>query len=101
MKIVIRIFNVLIMALSVVAGVFLFMPPAFSFNSKVTIDVKTFSQFVPETEYSKDIDVVKLLGTDTIQIGINFKLDIAGLSANMHGDRDKINEGIFISTLTT
>ena len=82
------------MVLAITATVFLFATPAFSLNSNIAIDVATFSQFVPETEYSKDIDVVKLLGTDTIQIGINFKLDIAGLSANMHGDRDKINESI-------
>ena len=92
MKIVIRIFNVLIMALSVVAGVFLFMPPAFSFNSKVTIDVKTFSQFVPETEYSKDIKIEELLGTDSIYVGIKFQLDVQGIGEMKDGDRDRIND---------
>ena len=99
MKIVIRILNVLIMAISVAAGVFLFMPPAFSFNSKVTVNVSTFSQFVPETEYSKDIDIPGLLGTDSIYVGLRFELDAKGIMDMKDGDKEKINESLISKNL--
>ena len=99
MKIVIRIFNILIMAISVVAGVFLFMPPAFSFNSKVTVNVATFSQFVPETEYSKDINIPELLGTDSIYVGLKFQLDAQGIMDMKDGDKDKINDSLISKNL--
>ena len=99
MKIVIRILNILIMAISVAAGVFLFMPPAFSFNSKVTINVATFSQFVPETEYSKDIDIPTLLGTDSIYVGVRFQLDVAGIADMKDGDKEKINDKLIAENL--
>ena len=99
MKIAIRILNVIIMAISVVAGIFLFMPPAFSFNSKVTINVETFSQFVPETEYSKDIDIPTLLGTDSIYVGLRFKLDAKGIYDMKDGDKEKINDSLIAENL--
>ena len=99
MKIAIRILNIIIMAISVAAGVFLFMPPAFSFNSKVTINVATFSQFVPETEYSKDIDIPTLLGTDSIYVGVRFKLDVPGISEMKDGDKNKINDKLIAENL--
>ena len=99
MKIVIRIFNIIIMAISVVAGVFLFMPPAFSFNSKITVNVATFSQFVPETEYSKDIDIPGLLGTDSIYVGLKFSLDAKGIMDMKDGDKEKIDESLISKNL--
>ena len=92
MKLVIRIFNVIIMAIAAVAAVFLFVPPAFSFKSKITLSVDTFSQFVPETEYSKDIDIPTLLGTDVINVGLKFELDTAGINEMKDGNKEKINE---------
>ena len=94
MKFIIRIFNVVIMALAAVATIFLFASPAFSFNSKIDLDVKAFSQFVPETDYSKDIDIVKLLGTDTIYLRIKFSLNASDISQIMDGNRDDINKKI-------
>ena len=99
MKIVIRVLNILIMAISVAAGVFLFMPPAFSFNSKVTVNVATFSQFVPETEYSKDIDIPGLLGTDSIYVGLKFELDAKGIMDMKDGDKEKIDESLISKNL--
>ena len=99
MKIVIRILNILIMAISVAAGIFLFMPPAFSFKSKVTVNVATFSQFVPETEYSKDIDIPTLLGTDSIYVGLRFELDAQGIMDMKDGDKDKIDESLISKNL--
>lgn len=99
MKIVIRVLNIIIMAISVAAGVFLFMPPAFSFNSKVTVNVATFSQFVPETEYSKDIDIPTLLGTDSIYVGLKFELDAKGIMDMKDGDKEKIDESLISKNL--
>ncbi|MBP5575123.1 MAG: hypothetical protein J6X50_05300 [Bacilli bacterium] len=99
MKIAIRVLNIIIMAISVAAGIFLFMPPAFSFNSKVTINVATFSQFVPETEYSKDIDIPTLLGTDSIYVGVRFQLDVPGIADMKDGDKEKINEKLIADNL--
>ena len=99
MKIVIRVLNIIIMAISVAAGVFLFMPPAFSFNSKVTVNVATFSQFVPETEYSKDIDIPTLLGTDSIYVGLKFELDAKGIMDMKDGNKEKIDESLISKNL--
>lgn len=100
MKLIIRIFNILIMAMSVAAGIFLFMPPAFSFNSKVTLNVKTFSDFVPETEYSKDINIAELLGTDSIYVGIKFKLDVQGIADMKDGNKEKIDDTLIADNIT-
>ena len=99
MKIVIRVLNIIIMAISVAAGIFLFMPPAFSFNSKVTVNVSTFSQFVPQTEYSKDIDIPTLLGTDSIYVGLKFQLDAQGIMDMKDGDKEKIDESLISKNL--
>lgn len=92
MKFAIRIFNIVIMAFSLAATVLLFATPTFTFNSKIAVDVAAFSKFVPETEYTKDVDIVKLIGTDTINLRIKFALDNDGISKAMSGDKDKINE---------
>ena len=99
MKIAIRILNVIIMAISVAACVFLFMPPAFSFNSRVTINVATFSEFVPKTEYSNDINIPELLGTDSIYVGMKFSLDAQGIMDMKDGNREKINSSLIDESL--
>lgn len=80
------------MALAALATVLLFATPTFTFNSKIEVNVNAFSKFVPETEYTKDVDIVKLIGTDTINVGIKFYLDSDGISKSMSGNRDQINE---------
>ena len=92
MKIAIRIFNVVIMAIAVAAGIFLFTTTAFSFNSKIAVDVGMLSQFVPNTQYTEEIDVPKLLGTDVINLSVKFNVDMNGMNKAMTGDRDAINE---------
>ena len=94
MKLIIRVFNIVIMALAAVATIFLFASPAFYFNSRIDLDVKTFSQFVPETTYSKDIKIEELLGTDTIHVRIKFNLSASNLNEIMDGNRDDINDKI-------
>ena len=94
MKIVIRIFNVLILALSAAAAVLLFTTPAFSFNSNIGLDVGTFSKFVPDSKYKNDYDVPTLLGTDVINVSIKFNVDVGGLNTMASGNREAINENI-------
>lgn len=104
MKLVLRLFNVLIMALSAAAAVLLFATPAFSFNSNIAVDVKTLSAFVPETQYTKDYDMVTMLGTDTINLSLHFKVNAAGLGTMASGNRDAINNNILkenVDELTT
>lgn len=100
MKIVLRIFNVLIMAISVAAIVFLFAAPSFSFNSNIAIDVATFSKFVPENELIEDFDAVRILGTDEIQFSIQFELDSKGVSRTAKGDREIINEDVISKNIS-
>ena len=99
MKIAVRIFNAVIMALSLVATVFLFASPTFSFNSHVALDVNTFAKFVPDTQYSKNINIVELIGTDEIHVGIKFSLNPMGTADIMGGSRDKINDQIVSSNV--
>ena len=94
MKLVLRILNGVILALSLAAGICLFAVPTFSFNSNIALDVKTFSQFVPQTEYTNNIDIVHMLGTDTIEVGINFQLTAADTTKVMNGNREIINNEI-------
>ncbi len=99
MKIVLRIFNIIIMALSMMAGIFLFVAPSFSFNSDIALDVGSFSQFVPNTEYSDDIDIVQLLGTDEVHFSIQFEIDRAGLTKTSKGDREVINNDVIFKNI--
>lgn len=94
MKLVLRIFNIAIMLLSLVATVFLFASPSFSFNSNIALDINSFSQFVPDNEFTHDLNFVDLLGTDTIQVRVKFSLDAGGVSKIMNGDREIINKEI-------
>lgn len=94
MKVVVRVFNFIIMALSLTATIFLFAAPAFSFNSNIALDVKTFSAFVPENDLIEDFDAVRILGTDEIQFSIQFKLNASGVRKTMKGDREIINNDV-------
>ena len=54
-RLIIKIFNCVIMAIAALATVFLFASPSLSFNSRVDVNVEKFSQFIPETDYTKDM----------------------------------------------
>ena len=94
MKIIVKIFNLVIMAIAALATLFLFVTPTFSFKSKVCVDVATFSEFVPTTPYTEGLDIVSLLGTDEIQVGVSFTLNTADTSRVMNGEKDYVNEGM-------
>ena len=91
MKLVLRVLNIVIMALAVTASVFLFASPAFTFNSRICLNIDSFSQFVPENDFTRDLNFVDLLGTDEIQVRLKFNLSAGGVSKIMNGDRDIIN----------
>lgn len=94
MKIVLKVLNYVIMAISLAASVLLFAMPSFSFNSNVALDVVAFSKFVPETQYSQYINITDSLGTDTIHVGVKFSLNAGQVAKAMGGNRDRINEMI-------
>ena len=100
MKFAIRIFNLIILAVSAVATILLFTLPTLSFNSKVGIDLNTFAGFVPTTEFSEDIDIVKLVGTDTVEVGIKFQLSPMQVGGAVDGNRERINEDIIGNNIT-
>lgn len=91
MKLVLRVLNIVIMALAVTASIFLFASPAFTFNSRICLNIDSFSQFVPENDFSRDLNFVDLLGTDEIQVRLKFNLSAGGVSKIMNGDREIIN----------
>ncbi len=93
-KVAIRVFNFIIMAIAAVATMFLFISTTLSFNSNIALNVKTFSKFVPTTEYSSNIDIPALLGTNEIHVGIKFSLDINGVKSVMDGNRQVVDEKI-------
>ena len=92
MKLAIRIFNGVIMALSLIATIFLFASPTLSFNSNIAVDVEALAKFVPETIYTSDIDIVRMLGTDQIQVAIKFKLGYGDMPKVIDGNKDRIDE---------
>ena len=94
MKLLVRIFNFVIMALSLAGIVCLFAFPAFSFNSNIALDVEKFAKFVPETQYTKDLKITDSLGTDEIHVAIKFSLNLGGVAKSMGGKREVINQGI-------
>ena len=99
-KLILRILNILILALSLAAIVFLFAVPSFSFNSNIAIDVATFSEFVPKNELIENFDAVKILGTDEIQFSIQFELNSAGVSKTAKGDRQIINDEVISKNIS-
>ena len=99
MKLVLRILNLVLAGISLIATILLFSVPAFSFNSKVVVDVKTLTDFVPKTVYTNEIKANELLGTDEIQAGVSFKLSAGEINKVMNGDRDIINERVIVKNL--
>lgn len=93
MKLVLKIFNIIILAMSAIAGIFLFATPTISLASRVSFDVAKFSEFVPTSAtYGENIDIPALIGTDTIQLGVNFRVTLPEASKFFNKDRDLINE---------
>ena len=94
MKIALKIFNLVIMAIAALATLFLFVSPTLSFNSKVSIDIVTLAEFVPSTPYTEDLDIVSLLGTDTVEVGVKFSLNVGDTNKVMSKDKDFVNDGM-------
>ena len=94
MKIALKVFNCIILALSLVAGICLFAMPTLSLNSNIALNIEQIANFLPENEYTTGLDVVHVLGTDTIEVAISFKLNIADTTKVMGGNREIINNEI-------
>ena len=93
MKLVLRIFNIVIMVICLVAGVFLFTTPTISFNSNIAVNVSQLSGFVPTSEtYGADINIPELLGTDTIHVGLSFKVNLGDATKFLKKDKETVNQ---------
>ena len=99
MKIALKIFNVIILALAAVATVFLFTSPTLSFNSNIGLDVQKISEFVPETDYTHDINIQSALGTDEIHVRISFDVNFTEAGKFAKGDRETINNELIINNV--
>ena len=99
MKLIIRIMHLVIAALAGVATILLFALPALSFNSKVVVDVDAISSFIPATQFTEDLDVVEILGTDEVQVGISFKLSSTDINKVMNGEREIINDKVIVKNM--
>ena len=94
MKFVLRIFNGIIMAVAFIACILMFATPSLSFNSNIGLDIKAISAFVPANEYTQDVDLATYLGTDEIQIGVQFQVYLGDMTNLTSGNRDLVNEKV-------
>lgn len=100
MKLMLRIFNLVFIGLCATALILLFTLPSFSLYSNVGIDVKKISSFVPETKYTKNLDISEMIGTDTIYVEIEFSLSVGDLHKAMNSDRETINKELLENNIT-
>ena len=98
-KLISRLFSLLIAATAVVATVLLFTLSPLSFNSKVVVDVATISKAIPETDYTKNIDAKDLLGTEEIQVGVKFTMSLDDISKAKAGDKEVMNDRLLKENL--
>ena len=92
MRLIVKILNCVIAALALAATICLFATPSLSFNSRIDLDVAKLSQFIPDTEYTHDLDVPTLIGTDTVSVALKFKIMPGDVTKIKTGDKDKMNE---------
>lgn len=92
MRLIVKILNCAIAALALAATICLFATPSLSFNSRIDLDVAKLSEFIPDTEYTHDIDVPKLIGTNTVSVALKFKVMPGDVTKIKTGDQDKMNE---------
>ena len=98
-KLISRLFSLLIAATAVVATVLLFTLSPLSFNSKVVVDVATISKAIPETDYTKNINAKDLLGTEEIQVGVKFTMSLDDISKAKAGDKEVMNDRLLKENL--
>ena len=96
MRLIVKILNCVIMALGVASTICLFATPSLSFNSRIDVNVEKFSQFIPKTSYTENLDIPYLIGTDTISVSLKFKLMPGDVTKAKEGNKDRINE-LFIT----
>ena len=96
MKITIRVFNIIIMALAFIATVFTFASPAFSIYGKVDFDITFVSEMIPENEHSASLHFEDYLGTDHIEIGAGFTIGLDKLGLLLSGNKERIDNEIIV-----
>lgn len=92
MRIAVKVLNLIIIAVSLAAIVCLFVVKAFTFYANIGLDVNKVSEFVPKTDYTDNIDISKLIGTDKIHFEIEFEMSIFDLNSALSKNKEKIDE---------
>lgn len=92
MRIAVKVLNLVIIAVSLAAIVCLFVVKAFTFYANIGLDVNKVSEFVPKTDYTDNIDISKLIGTDKIHFEIEFEMSIFDLNSALSKNKEKIDE---------
>lgn len=92
MRIAVKVLNLVIIAVSLAAIVCLFVVKAFTFYANIGLDVNKVSEFVPKTDYTDNIDISKLIGTDKIHFEVEFEMSIFDLNSALSKNKEKIDE---------
>ena len=120
MKTVIRIFNFLIIGIAGAAIALLFLTSTLTFNSRISIDNEFISNYfstvvekvnqptqsetdpVLKEPFINEINVTKVLGTDHVNLKIQFDLDFGEVNSLMgKQDKDLINQELIDKNVAT
>ena len=96
MKTILRIFNFVFMAISVVAIVLLFAMPTMSLNIGYKVTAEQIQHVIPENEETKDLDVKKIIGGDTIDLGLSLSVTPKAMFRSVTGDSKTVIDEEFV-----
>ena len=96
MKTIIRIFNIVFVAISALAIVLLVALPTVSLNVSYTITAEQITKVIPENETTKDIDFKEVLGGEKIVIGLSLSVTPKALGASVTGNSKEVIDKEFI-----
>ena len=96
MKTIIRIFNIVFVAISALAIVLLVALPTVSVNVSYPITAAQLTKVVPENETTKDINFEEALGGEKIVIGLSLSVTPSALGAAVSGNSKEVIDKEFI-----
>ena len=99
MKTVLRILNLVIVALCGVSIYFMNFSPTLSLYANAGLEVSSFQKLLPESDYTKDIDLKSMLGTEELHIPVSFSFGIADVFAIMGGNETLFNTKVVINNI--
>ena len=96
MKNVLRIFNLVFVAIAATAIVLLFAMPTMSLNIGYKVTAEQVQQVLPKNEETEDLDVKKVIGGDTIDLGLSLSVTPKALFRSVTGDSKKVIDEEFV-----